>query len=102
MAELARRIGVEEASLTAWEHGDRDPRANRLGVLRGVLGVSLVWLLDGRDDGSWEPTPVTAALLRQRLDRARAQLNDALSTIEEIDRTLATCDQHSELLDRSS
>lgn len=46
-AQLARRLGVQTATLQAWENDRSQPRANRLSMLAGVLNVSLSWLLHG-------------------------------------------------------
>lgn len=50
-ADLALKLGVDEESLTAWEHDLREPRANRLQMLTGILGVSVGWLLTGVGEG---------------------------------------------------
>ncbi|MCO8146150.1 helix-turn-helix domain-containing protein [Rhodovulum tesquicola] len=49
--ELAKRLGVRLATLTAWEEDRAEPRANRLQMLAGVLNVSMMWLLNGQGDG---------------------------------------------------
>ena len=45
--ELATRLGVETSTLQAWEDDTREPRANRVSMMCGMLGVSLSWLLTG-------------------------------------------------------
>lgn len=97
LPELARRLGVEVKSLKAWESGKREPRANRLRTLSGVLGASLVWLLEGRDDGNVGPTPLTVHALRQRLERARLLLQESSSVLDEIDASLAGLDPDGEV-----
>ena len=52
---LATRLGVKVATLEAWEHDVKEPRANRLQMLAGMLGVSLTWLLTGQGDGLAAP-----------------------------------------------
>ena len=54
----AKQLGVEVTSVDAWENDLREPRANRLQMLSGMLGVSLVWLLTGEGEGPEEPTEV--------------------------------------------
>lgn len=49
--ELAQRLGVRHRTLTGWEADAAEPRSNRLQMLAGVLGVSLVWLMTGRGEG---------------------------------------------------
>ncbi|MEZ5778113.1 MAG: helix-turn-helix transcriptional regulator [Paracoccaceae bacterium] len=50
-AELAERIGVKTRVIEQWEADSKEPRANRLQMLAGMLGVSLMWLLTGEGDG---------------------------------------------------
>jgi len=46
-AQLARRLGVQTATIQAWETDRSQPRANRLSMLAGVLNISPSWLLYG-------------------------------------------------------
>ena len=48
---LARRLGVSLKTLEGWENDLREPRANRLQMLAGVLDVSISWLLTGEGQG---------------------------------------------------
>jgi HTH-type transcriptional regulator, cell division transcriptional repressor len=59
VAEAARRLGVRLATFQAWEADASEPRANRLQMLSGLLGVSLRWLMTGEGDG---PDPDQGAL----------------------------------------
>jgi transcriptional regulator with XRE-family HTH domain len=73
MSEAARRLGVMTSTWKSWEC-DRDaPRANRLFMMAGVLGVTPVWLLAGRGPGPAETS------LSQRADSLTAQLVSALA-----------------------
>ncbi|MFN3292763.1 MAG: helix-turn-helix domain-containing protein [Gemmobacter sp.] len=58
-AEAARRLGVRLGTFEAWEADASEPRANRLQMLSGLLGVSLRWLMTGEGDG---PDPDQAGL----------------------------------------
>ena len=49
--ELARRLGIKVKTLRDWENDLAEPRANKLQMLAGILGVSLMWLLNGEGDG---------------------------------------------------
>lgn len=49
--ELARRMGVKVKTVRAWENDQSEPRANKLQMLAGMLGVSIMWMLTGRGDG---------------------------------------------------
>ncbi|MCO4849212.1 MAG: helix-turn-helix domain-containing protein [Yoonia sp.] len=55
-ATLSKQLGVKTVTMQAWENDLKEPRANRLSMLSGMLGVSLVWLLTGEGDGPEEPT----------------------------------------------
>lgn len=48
---VAKRLGIKLATLKSWEQDVSEPRANRLSMLAGLLGVSVMWLLYGRGDG---------------------------------------------------
>ena len=53
--DLAGRIGVRLKTLQQWEEDQKEPRANRLQMLDGMLHVSLMWLLTGEGDGVAPP-----------------------------------------------
>ncbi|MDX3925840.1 MAG: helix-turn-helix transcriptional regulator [Shinella sp.] len=69
--EAAERLGVLPSSRNARECERDVPRANRLTMMAGILGVSPSWLLTGRGHGPMEgnPEPERAAL-RQELRQA--------------------------------
>ena len=48
---VAKRLGIKLATLKSWEQDISEPRANRLSMLAGLLGVSIMWLLHGEGDG---------------------------------------------------
>lgn len=50
-SELAKRLGVKLKTIQAWENDQSEPRANRLGMMAGILGVSIMWLLAGQGEG---------------------------------------------------
>jgi transcriptional regulator with XRE-family HTH domain len=53
--DLAVRIGVDIETLIAWEDDIREPRASRVQMLSGILGVTLGWLITGEGDGPGAP-----------------------------------------------
>lgn len=53
--ELAARLGVKPVVITGWEDDIKEPRANRLQIVAGILGVSLSWLLTGEGEGPEAP-----------------------------------------------
>ena len=76
--DLAKRLGVKVSTLARWEEDRSEPRANRLQMLSGMLGVSLRWLLTGAGDGVEPPDAAAlpedagAVLAELRLLRAQA------------------------------
>lgn len=53
--ELASRLGVRTRTISQWENDMSEPRANRLHMLSGLLGVSFGWLWTGNGNGISEP-----------------------------------------------
>jgi transcriptional regulator with XRE-family HTH domain len=49
--DLAKRLGVKVKTIRAWENDQSEPRANKLQMLAGLLGVSIMWMLTGAGDG---------------------------------------------------
>lgn len=83
-AQLARRLGVQTRTLSAWETGASEPRSNRLVNLAGVLDVSPAWLLGG--DGSLPAgghDEIT--LLKGELHRLRSQQDETTRLIDRIE-----------------
>ena len=75
---LARRLGVAVKTVEGWENDLREPRANKLQMLAGVLNVSLPWLLAGEGAGIDEsadrdPVEISDILTEMRLLRAQMQ-----------------------------
>ena len=62
-ADLARKLGVKQKTVQAWEDDLAETRANKLQMLSGVLNVSLMWLLNGEGDGLAEPDTEVALSL---------------------------------------
>lgn len=63
---LAGKIGVKATVIAGWENDLKEPRANRLQMLSGILGVSMTWLLTGVGEGPDAPdddSPMTSDLL---------------------------------------
>lgn len=88
--ELAERLGVRHKTLKLWEEDGREPRANQLRMLSGLLGVSLVWLMTGRGAGP-DAAPVTdsAAMSRTELRDLRVVLEDAVARIARLEKGLS-------------
>tara|TARA_R110002073_G_scaffold157097_1_gene312364 strand:- start:303 stop:701 length:399 start_codon:yes stop_codon:yes gene_type:complete len=90
---LAGQIGVKQSTLDAWENDLREPRANRLQMLSGMLGVSLRWLLTGvgtGPDGPDEEAPITAdanAILTE-MRRLRIKMANAALKLGQLEKRL--------------
>jgi len=54
-AAFAGKLGVKPVTMTSWENDLKEPRANRLQMMSGILGVSMSWLLTGAGDGPDAP-----------------------------------------------
>ncbi len=52
---LAGKLGVKRNVIAGWEDDLKEPRANRLQMMSGILGVSITWLLTGEGDGPDSP-----------------------------------------------
>jgi HTH-type transcriptional regulator, cell division transcriptional repressor len=72
VAGLAHRLGVRRPLVDAWEADQREPRANQLQMMAGMLGVSLRWLMTG--EGGSEEAPPTAGPLPQEARRVMGEL----------------------------
>jgi transcriptional regulator with XRE-family HTH domain len=56
---LAEKLGVKPSTIAAWENDLKEPRANRLQMVSGVLSVSMSWLLTGEGEGPDGPDSET-------------------------------------------
>lgn len=54
-AGFAGKIGVKTSIVAGWENDIKEPRANRLQMMSGILGVSMSWLLTGAGEGPEGP-----------------------------------------------
>ncbi|TRW98466.1 helix-turn-helix transcriptional regulator [Paracoccus sp. M683] len=89
---LARKLGVRTTTLAGWEDDQREPRANHLRMIAGLLGVSLIWLLSGQGAGpSADDTPGD----RGKADRAAAmtELRGLQQSMRDASRRLARLEQ---------
>lgn len=88
--DLARRMGVKVKTVRAWENDQSEPRANKLQMLAGMLGVSIMWLLTGRGDGlegPETPEPLSDDLLAllseiRSMKVEQARLADRMGRLE--------------------
>ncbi len=95
-SQLARRLGVKVKTVRGWENDISEPRANKLQMLSGILGVSLMWLLNGEGDGLNEPADEEAPLvpevraLLQELRQIRSEVDDAAARLARVEKRLRT------------
>lgn len=97
-SQLARRLGVKASTVRNWEADRSEPRANRLQMVSGLLGVSMIWLISGEGDGvpedvegeidTSELTDVMAELRELRV--AQARLAEQTGRIEKRLRAIAS------------
>ncbi len=88
-SQLARRLGVKSETVSAWESDRSEPRANRLTMLAGVMGVSPTWLLNGVGDAP-QQSQVTSELhlLHMQVARLKESQTEAQRLIESIESEL--------------
>ena len=89
-AELARKLGVKKSTLVSWEDDLNEPRANRLQMVSGMLGVSLKWLLTGEGDEvevQADPSATDQALLSE-IREIHAQLDTATKRLALLEKRL--------------
>jgi len=92
-SDLAKRLGVKKATLDDWENDLKEPRANRLSMLSGLLGVSLSWLLTGEGDGVDAPEeevladPDALAILTE-IRALRVQIKQNAETLAQLEKRL--------------
>ena len=94
--ELARQLGVKNATVKSWEADASEPRANRLQMLAGMLGVSLAWLMAGQGDGVVAPDSSGAqpsqarAMLLDELRNLKGDIQGLTARIERLEQMLMT------------
>lgn len=84
-AQLARRLGIKTPTLAMWESDRAEPRANRLIMLAGLLGVSPGWLLTGEGDApAFDPKDRDLRQVRLELLRFRDEAAAMTRRIDEV------------------
>ena len=91
--QLARRLGVKTETIAAWEGDRSEPRANRLIMLAGVLGVSPTWLLSGIGEApSAQSLESAFNVVRMQLAKLKQQHERTGTAIETLDAELRRLD----------
>ena len=91
--ELAQRVGIKVSTLRNWEEDLSEPRANRLSILSGILGVSLRWLLTAEGEGLLAPdenAPIASDLsaILMELRAVRAQMKQSTERLALLEKRL--------------
>jgi len=84
--ELASKLGVRGETISSWERDRAEPRANRLFMLAGVLGVTPAWLITGIGRApAGDAVGSAGDELRKQLDlikKLHKQTGEAIAAIE--------------------
>lgn len=93
-AQLARRLGVKTETIAAWEGDRSEPRANRLIMLAGVLGVSPTWLLSGIGEAPTAQTLDSAVtMVKAQFTKLKQQHERTALALEALDREIGRLDR---------
>lgn len=72
-AQAARRMAIKTSTLRNWEAGTTEPRPNKLQLLAGVLGVPLLWLVQGSEEHDpMLDRPTRLEVLQQKIGRLKS------------------------------
>lgn len=91
VSQVAERIGVKTQTILAWESDRSEPRANRLVMLAGFLGVTPTWLMHGIGqapmDTAEDAATINAEILvlksyHEKLGDRISQLEDRVATLK--------------------
>ncbi len=79
-------MSVKPSTIESWEAGRSEPRANKLVMLAGVLGIPVLWLLDGEmpDGVSFEVDLNETSAPARKLKRAIALQGELAALLQEI------------------
>ncbi|WP_349291197.1 helix-turn-helix transcriptional regulator [Loktanella sp. SALINAS62] len=91
--DLAKKLGVKTSTLAAWEEDLKEPRANRLQMLAGMLNVSLRWLLSGEGEGVSAPEegselPAEVGTLLSQMRELRVSMARDAETLARLEKRL--------------
>lgn len=93
--DLARKLGIKLSTLRNWEDDLNEPRANKLQMAAGVLGVSIRWLLTGEGDGpeapdALRPLDADANAMLAEMRTLRAQMLAGAERLGQLEKRLRT------------
>ena len=83
--DISRLVAVKPETYMKWESGAKQPRANKLVTLAGVLQVVPVWLLDGDDDFLQNLSKEDKIVqLSQRIEQMKSMQNRMITMLDEL------------------
>ena len=83
--DISRLVAVKPETYMKWESGAKQPRANKLVTLAGVLQVVPVWLLDGDDDFLRNLSKEDKIVqLSQRIEQMKSMQNRMITMLDEL------------------
>ena len=84
--QLATRMSVKPSTIENWGAGRSEPRANKLVMLAGVLGIPVLWLLDGEmpDGVNFDVNRSETSVPARKLERAIALQSELAALLQEI------------------
>ncbi len=90
---LASKLGVKLETLIDWEDDIKEPRANRVQMVSGILGVSIGWLLTGIGEGPTEPAdsavvPAGVTDILTEIRTLRTQMVQQLDKLAQLEKSL--------------
>lgn len=93
--QLARRLGVKTETISAWEGDRSEPRANRLIMLAGILGVAPTWLLSGFGSAPASQSVNSAlGVVTLQLAKLKEQHQRTAAAIDALEREIGTLGRH--------
>lgn len=93
--QLARRLGVKTETISAWEGDRSEPRANRLIMLAGILGVAPTWLLSGFGSAPASQSLNSAlGVVTLQLAKLKEQHQRTAAAIDALEREIGTLGRH--------
>ncbi len=93
--DVARRLGVKTETIAAWEGDRSEPRAHRLIMLAGILGVAPTWLLSGFGSApASQPVDAALGVITLLLEKLKEQHQHTAATIDALQREIATLGRH--------
>ena len=92
--EFACSLGITRETVVAWESDRSEPRANRLVIMAGLLGVSPGWLLHELGEAPPEqPAAAELAALRLQISKVRELRDQTGAVITNLEKLLESIEK---------